>query len=240
MTNPKSDIKELFIEEINDTLFESLDFNIELKEEAKKKIYANKKIQTRFWKTRKNRVYGLAMGAAVICLMVVSTTIFLNTDSDKSEGKTLKDTNMTTFNGEAKNDNVILEPTGMKTQELSTENEAKQLFGNDLLLPTYIPSPFVLDRINAKSEGKEKVNKVIFTYTAKDQVYSVMIERSKMNNIPLGFQEVDINGVKGYLKKDESIENSDAELDWYMNDIHYMVNGLITSDEAKKIAQSLK
>jgi hypothetical protein len=63
-----------------------------------------------------------------------------------------------------------------------------------------------------------------------------MIEREIFKNKPLGFEEVELSGVTSYKRKGET----DAELEWNQKGYHYMVGGLITNEEAIKIAESFK
>ncbi len=88
MTNPKDDIKTLFNEELDETLFESLDFHAGLKEEVRKKIGTSEK-KSRFYsifsRVRQYRVITYSGLAAAIGLVVFSSILFLETHSNEDQ-----------------------------------------------------------------------------------------------------------------------------------------------------------
>jgi hypothetical protein len=65
-----------------------------------------------------------------------------------------------------------------------------------------------------------------------------------MGNELVGFEEVDINGAIGYLKPSlddkKDVASLDVELYWFKDGVQYSVIGLITPEEAIKIATSMK
>lgn len=64
----------------------------------------------------------------------------------------------------------------------------------------------------------------------------MIAEKTVLYNEPLNYEEIDINGMTGYLKK----EGIDAELIWRHKGFQYMIGGLISSKEAVKIARTFK
>jgi hypothetical protein len=230
MTISNNDIKNLLKSELDDTLFESLDFQPMLKNEVKNKIKPIKKQMWiyKFW--NKRVVIPITVGA-VISIVFFSTLLSQPSDSKPTENK-----KMNTFVTEGENTNLIKEQRAIKSWDLDSPNELKQWLGKEILVPSYSPKGFRLDRIQVTGTSKDKANKVVFSYFNDDQSYLVMIERETFKNKPLGFESVELTGVTGYLRKGET----DVELEWNQKGYHYMVGGLITSEEAIKIAESFK
>ncbi|MFF2445745.1 DUF4367 domain-containing protein [Neobacillus sp. NPDC058068] len=237
MTDPKKDIKKVFTEELDQTLFESLDFHSRLQDEVRNKLTAdNQKGSGATWLAffRKRRVYSTMLVAAAFCLVFFSSWLLRGVDTNQSQPKTTSD-NATLFRSGG---NDSTDPLVRQSWVLNSENEARQTFGTDVLLPTYTPSQFKLDGIHGYGSSKEQINKLVFTYFHEDQSFLVIIERNMLGDIPHGFEEVDINGTMGYLNPEDG--NSAAELHWYLNDVHYWIAGSISTEETVKIAKSFK
>src|SRR5690606_35484264 len=116
----------------------------------------------------------------------------------------------------------------------------KQVLSEDVLVPTYTSAPFELDRIQANGMENEKAHQVVITYTFEEQIYMAIIQKTIEVFEPQGFDIVDINGEKGYLKTEGSTESLHTELQWYEGDYHYMISGSLTKEEAMKVATSFK
>jgi hypothetical protein len=239
MTNPKDDVKRLFTEELDETMFDSLDFHAGLKEEVRKKIRTGeKKSQFRnvFGRMGKFRVFSYSAVAAAIGLVVFTSILFLEKDSNEDQTNMRQESNFSTFQSE-ENASLLPAPSNEEILELNSMEEAREWYGDDLLLPTYVPGNFQLERIHVLSGTQEQAQKLIFTFTSIDASYSVMVERTNKANKPFGTDLVDINGHEGYLKK-EAPEQLDVELNWFVNDSQYVINGILSSTEALKIARS--
>ncbi|ETI66740.1 DUF4367 domain-containing protein [Neobacillus vireti] len=237
MTDPKKDIKKVLSEELDQTLFESLDFHSRLQDEVREKLTVDyQKGNGPTWLAffRKRRVYSTMLVTAAVCLVFFSSWLLREDNSNQAQPKTTLD-NPTLFRSEGNNST---DPLVRKSWALNSENEARQVFGTDVLLPTYTPDQYKLDGIYGYGSSKEQINKLVFTYFHEDQSYLVIIERNMLEDIPHRFEELDINGTKGYLIPVD--ENTDTELHWYLNDIHYMIIGAIPTEEAVKIAKSFK
>ncbi len=148
----------------------------------------------------------------------------------------MQESNFSTFQSE-ENVGILPNPFNEEILELNSMEEAREVYGDDLMLPTYVPEDFQLDRIHVLNGNMEQADKLILTFTSLEESYSVMVERTELQNKPLGTELVDINGLEGYLKK-ETPEQLDVELNWFTNDSHYIINGIISSTEALKIARS--
>lgn len=133
----------------------------------------------------------------------------------------------------------------IKKWALSALEEARNAFGTDFLTPAYIPKSFRLETMQAFGYEEQRANKIIFSYFAGEQSFLVIEEKTEIQNGFKNFKTIDINGATGYLKSGiadggENEDNLDTEVHWFRNGVHYSVSGLITEDEAIKIALSMK
>ena len=132
---------------------------------------------------------------------------------------------------------------------LSTQDEAKKQFGEFLLVPSYIPDEFILDKIYASGKQEEEQNRtatsIVLTFISDEKSFLINQEKSSFQDEFIGYKTVDINGVNGYLIRgasdiDESLDGVITELHWFLNDVHYSVSGQITENEAIQVACALK
>lgn len=77
-------------------------------------------------------------------------------------------------------------------------------------------------------------------YTYAERSYLAIVEKTLFEFEPQGFELVNINGAEGFLKTEGSAESVNTELQWYVGDYHYMVSGLLSAEEAVKVAKSFK
>jgi len=141
-------------------------------------------------------------------------------------------------NNEASNSSTFTKLT------FTTLDEAKKSFGDSILIPSYIPESFKLDEIYASGFDGHKATKVVLSYLAGDKSFLIIEEKIEVQNEFINFKTIDINGTTGYLKPSvsEGSENSgipDIELHWYKEGTHYLIAGLITENEAIKIANTM-
>lgn len=227
MKAPNEDFFKGFKEEADRVLFENMDFHHELKEKVR--------IQTRNLTPKKsNRIKNflpVVSIAAVLLLAIVSTTMLKEKNDAANQ--------MNTFVGEQENSNMITE-SALKSWQVDTVEEIKALFPEQVLVPTYTSAPFTLESIHASGISREEVYQVVINYQMQDQFYSVIIEKSISDIEPQGFQIVDINGLKGFLKMEETDEFLNTELIWDLNGYHYVVNGYLSAEEAVKVAKSFQ
>jgi hypothetical protein len=230
VTNPNIDIQNLLKKEMEDTLFESLDFHSGLKDLVKNKIKSSKRKSalTYLWKSPSIRV---VIFAAILVLAYSSILTIHRSDSTP-----IKNEKRSTFEKRKGNPNLISDPNTIKSWSIDSATDVKQWFGNEVLVPTYSVKEFKLDKIQAKGISKEEVNQIVFTYFSNSNSYLVIIKKDSFENKPFGFEKVDLNGVTGYLKTEET----NVELQWNEKGFQYMVGGLITGEEAIKIAKSFK
>ncbi|WLD93601.1 DUF4367 domain-containing protein [Alkalihalobacillus sp. AL-G] len=243
MTDPKQYLHKQFKDEADDTLFEGLDINAEFKDEVRKKV--NKR-NTRFeWLSNliwKKRTLSTVSVATFACILVMLTPMILdsqnktNTGEDINLNETPIDNKVGTLAGDS---NTITDPTLIDYVDLKTKEEAIELLGDGLMVPAYHPEYFELSRIHALENSEGKATKVIFTYTSENQSYLVIADTNTQQFGYNNFKRITINGDEGFLKPDDPNDSS-AELHLYTEEFHYMIGGLISSDEAIKIAESLE
>ncbi|KNY25789.1 DUF4367 domain-containing protein [Pseudobacteroides cellulosolvens] len=132
----------------------------------------------------------------------------------------------------------------IKEWTLTALDEAKKDFGNLFLTPSYIPGNFKLDKVYASGTEDHVASKITLTYFAGDKSFLIIEEKSEMDYGLTNFNKIDINGTTGYIKPVplDNGENAglDTEIHWFKSGVHYSVMGLITQDEATKIAVSMK
>lgn len=126
---------------------------------------------------------------------------------------------------------------------LKTLLEAKRSFGDSFLSPSYIPEGFQLTKISATGTKKEIATKVVLSFNSDSQSFLVIEEKSNLQYGFINYKVIEINGTVGHLKpntlSEDTNNNLDTELHWLKNGIHYSVVGLISDDEAIKVAESM-
>lgn len=147
-------------------------------------------------------------------------------------------------------DNAQTETNSIKVWEFQTIEEAKEMFGEYFLTPSYIPSGFNLNSINGFGQQKDAIDSLQLNYVSGEKSFTIVQNKNfAQDNYFTNYKSVDINGVEGYIKssalntqqdsgvsKDEMI----VELHWIANNVHYMVSGAISESDAISIAKSMK
>jgi hypothetical protein len=230
--------------EVDEILFDDLNFNARLREQVRSQIQPERKrsvLKEWFSQGRRKWTYGAV--AAVLATVLLMTAPSLKDLLQQSPSGNVDKINAimnevddlpNTLMG-----NDITSPT-MQSWSVKTVEEAGKWFGQGMLEPTYTPSGFTLHQINASGMKKEMAMKVIFTYSSADRLYSVIEDKNKnlAPNVFGGYETVDINGIKGHLKSDASV--LDTELQWTVAGIQYMISGQISKDEVMNVAKSLE
>ncbi len=227
MKDPNDDLLRGLKEETDQVLFKDLDFHHELKEKVRletRNLHSKKS-------NRKRSFFSIAAIAAVLLLAIVSSTMFLDNDTNKVQ--------MNTFVGEQENSNMITE-SALKSFEIGTIEDIKTVFLEEVQIPTYTSMSYKLESIHASGMSQEDINQVVITYQREDQYYSVIIEKAISELEPQGFQLVEISGVKGFIKTEETNDFLNTEVIWDRNGFHYVVNGFLSAEEAVKVAKSFQ
>ncbi|GAA0330538.1 hypothetical protein GCM10008967_21300 [Bacillus carboniphilus] len=233
MKHRKYDLKKTIKSEADDTLFSDIQFTSKMKEDIKRKIEASNNGTGKHELKKKRKVshkwlYSIGLGVASI-LVIIST--FLLQDNNQQQNPTngpqllFEDDTTTPMDG-----------PNVKDEDIETAGEAKDILGTSLLLPTYVPTGFELERIHTLSVNNQQQKKVIFTYVSDEQSYLIIAEITEQELYFPSSQQVEINGITAYV----SGSDYDSELHFDKDNIHYMISGLISQEEAVKIAEGLK
>ena len=143
------------------------------------------------------------------------------------------------------NSTNILNVKEEKEWVIDTIDEAKVEFGDFYLTPMYLPEDYKIQEISAWGLEEGHATRIISNYFSERKSFIIIQEEGQISNEFGDFEEVDINGSIGYIKTDRltGIENEDGvntQLHWFNNEVHYLIQGLITKEDAIKIAISMK
>ncbi|OBR67987.1 hypothetical protein A7K91_18830 [Paenibacillus oryzae] len=143
---------------------------------------------------------------------------------------------VTTPGGEASG-GTSLSP--LVTVEAGSTEEAKGLFGNDLLAPSFVPEGFQLSKIEAtgmKEGEKAAVTRVVYFYQSGEREFTYMIDRAEAV-IPMEFfSESEVSGTKAYVFAQPNM----TELYWKNGGLQFSVVGGISEEESLTVAESLQ
>ena len=133
---------------------------------------------------------------------------------------------------------IFEEANGMKS--LKGMEEAKQLFGSDLLIPSYIPTDYSLSKIVGGQDDEKQINRIIITYVSGER--SIVLEEYRTNSSQdtSGYDVITLDGSSAYLlppQIGDGNEGTDTytQLLWYRDGIAYTISGQITKEEIIKV-----
>jgi len=138
-------------------------------------------------------------------------------------------------------------PPGSAEQiwQLPSFNEAREAFGENLLVPSYVPEGFALREINASGLREGIADSIVYSYVSGSRSFGLFQQKQERSDPPLeNGKTVDINGHTGYMAESRTdgapaAEDVNAEIHWYADGVQYMVSGLLSADEALEVARSL-
>ena len=148
-------------------------------------------------------------------------------------------------------DSSDMQTDSIKTWQFETVEEAKEVFGDHFLTPSYIPAGFKLDSINGHGQNKDAIDILQLNYVSGKSSFVITQNKNfTQDNYFTQYKAIDINGAEGYVNSfglnGQKQDNGDAEdgmvaeLHWIANNVHYMVSGAISESEAISIARSMK
>lgn len=159
------------------------------------------------------------------------------------------DTNIISSVGEtesaSEDSNINILNAEEKSWAIDTFDDAKRNFGNAFLVPTYIPEDYDIEEITASGLEEGNASKIIINYFLESKSFLIIQEKIQIENELVNYGKVDINGTIGLLKENILISNKyentiNTELYWSKDGINYSITGLITQEDAIKIARSMK
>lgn len=134
---------------------------------------------------------------------------------------------------------INLSPAEVTTWELFSMEEAKTVFGSTLLLPSYIPAGFKLEKTYALGD-MNTAHEVRMHYISEEQSFLIIESKAAVEEELKGYKKIEINGTEGYLRTEAAEGGSETEIRWLADGVHCSVSGQITGEEAVKIAEAME
>jgi hypothetical protein len=231
-------LKEQFKSEADKHLFDNIEFDDRLRDKIRQQADSSQKyrggVMERLAAGRRKWAYGAAAVAMAVMLIVFipmlqsSSTISSPAESPVISPVPSENQGDTGIPGEGSS------LTSLITVSVQTPEEAKERFGPDLLVPTYVPEGFTRTEIQTIGMEEAVATRVHFFYSSGDQTLTVSEERGEaVLNFDL-FEPVQVNGSDGYVFAQPGI----TELYWIADGIQFSVVGPISEAEAMKVAES--
>ncbi|NQX60568.1 hypothetical protein [Paenibacillus qinlingensis] len=221
MTDMDHELHQQFREESDKMLFSSMEMSEQLKRKIRQEATAEK--AGRKWKLVKSwKVAAVGLAAAVSIVVAIP---LLGTPSVPAPVDSTTQTN----GGIAGSD-----MTKLTTMTLGSIEEAKASFGEDLLLPSFVPTGYTLTEIAAVGMLGQPARDIIFTYTSGE--HTVTFLASRMSSIYPAelFSKTKVGKLEGFIFEQPGM----TELFWTMEDVQFGVTGSIPGDVAMKMALS--
>jgi anti-sigma factor RsiW len=231
-------LKEQFKSEADKHMFDNIEFDDRLKNKVRQQADSSRRrrggIMERLAAGRRKWAYGAA-AVAMAVMLIVLIPILQSPDPISLPAETPA---ISPVPSVSPGGTVIPDAgsslTSLITVNVQTPEEAKERFGPDLLVPTYVPEGFKQTEIQTVGMEEDVATRVHFFYSSGDQTLTVTEERGEADlNFDL-FESVQVNGVAGYVFAQPGI----TELYWLADGIQFSVVGPITEAEAMKVAES--
>jgi hypothetical protein len=241
------EIREQLKKEADEILFEDLDFDSRMKENVLQRTQQlqDPPFRSRAARNRQRWLIGTASAAVIACFLIIAAPSLF---PSWAPSLVIPDrTFHTTLPGNDEPDDNLT-PTGGPGEEirvLKSFEEAGALFGDKLLVPSYIPAGFSLLEINAGGSQGGLEGNVAYSYVSGSRSFGLFQSKQEQTDISKDGEAVDINGVTGYLTTGDPGEEAgpkdrNVQLHWQANGVYYMLSGILPVDEAPKVARSLE
>ncbi|WP_138751371.1 hypothetical protein [Paenibacillus sinopodophylli] len=227
MTDMDYELTKQFRKESDEMLFSSMEMSEQLKRKIRQEAAAEK--AGRKWKLAKSwKVAAVGLAAAVS--IVVAIPLLGTPSAPAPVDNTTENVSPPQSNGGI----VGSELTSLTTLTLASIEEAKASFGEDLLLPSFVPEGYTLTDIAAVGMPDEPVRDIILTYVSGE--HTVTFTASRMASIyPTElFTKTKVGEVDGFVFEQPSM----TELFWTIENVHFGITGPIPGDAAMKMALS--
>ncbi|MFE9277257.1 DUF4367 domain-containing protein [Paenibacillus glucanolyticus] len=249
MTSQEDKLRDLVKSEADEMLFSNLHFDSHMCEKVKQRIQheANLQEESPVRRTRmRMRNHRWFAGTTAATIFIGLCLFLAEPDFSNSPGSPPLDQDppVTLMDPDPPIDDP---PVGYNDEPriLGSYEEAGQAFGDKLRVPSYLPEGFSLQQISVTGPN-EAVRAAVFSYTAGERSFGLFADKSANSSMPQYFDEtVDVNGAAGYLiagepLQDDGLTTPNVELHWYTDDIHFMISGLVSAEEALRIARSME
>lgn len=221
--------------ESDDILFAHVEFDDRMKHQVKERLAVSEQRagnKRKSWLSRSKWAYGTA-AAALLLVLAVSVPQLGGIVGQP-------DTPHASEAGDGGSPGIT-PPVGtdlsqLKTAVLGTPEEAKERFGDDLLVPTVLPERFALGEIEAAGMEEQTKTRVVFFYRAADSDFTYSADRAAVTFPAEMFEPIEVNGAAGHIFAQPGM----TELYWTQDGVHYGIVGMLTQEEAVDVAASLQ
>jgi|GEM_PF-1593664 hypothetical protein len=124
--------------------------------------------------------------------------------------------------------------------ELADVEAAKAWFGDDLLVPAYVPASFQLDGIRGYADENGEPAYVCFRYAADQRAYHIMQSRQQESaELPAG-ESVEAEEFVGvFAETADTVSGSRTVLHGVRQGIRFVVAGSLSREDALNVARSM-
>jgi hypothetical protein len=248
MNNSDVDVRQQFKAEADEFLFAHLQFDSRMKAQVMHRVLADQKLPLRKGSPQRSWrkwIYGTISAAAIMGFLLFSSPLL-------DDEIALPDIpgQVTPLNGPINDAPTILkgdpvtplitngqDDPVMQNWLMKSTDEASKWFGEDIAAPSYIPSPFGLDAIHATGQEEGIATEVTMSYVSGNQSFAFSQRKQDKASEFLDYKTIDIHGIDGFMKVDTS---NIIEIQWFADRIQYTVVGMISEDEALRVARSIQ
>ncbi|MGM0883869.1 MAG: DUF4367 domain-containing protein [Bacillota bacterium] len=230
MSNDDLELRELYKSEAEQYLFDGLQFDGRMKERIMSGIHSDSKPTSSgkgIHSLRKRWLYSAMAAAAAVIILIAAPQMPAIAPEEDPPFNTFLDT---------ENPGLVDDDTMMTWTPQSIE-EAQTLFGEELLLPAYVPQSFELQKeIVAYGTVEGIVDKVTFSYSTGFQTFLYTVDKNASVEVFSEYEKLELNGITAYI---DSVSESYTALYWVMDNRLYSILGDLSREEALNVAKSV-
>ncbi|CAM3802024.1 DUF4367 domain-containing protein [Marinicrinis lubricantis] len=215
-------------QELDDMLFSKIEWNDQLKMNIRQKAAAEH--AKRRFRVPKSWTIGAAALTAAVIMIAGYSMLQQEADPISTEHSIIESL------PPSPSDSIDIGLSSLITTTLNSVEEAKASFGEELLLPTFVPEGFTLLEMAATGIEGEAARDIIFTYVSDDKTLSFVASRNTASFQKEMFSPIKIEDTDGYVLEQPEL----IELFWIVDGIQYSITGSLSADEALRMAESLE
>lgn len=242
MNNFDKELSRKMKREANESLFEDMKFDSRMKNKVMQQ--AGTSPTSEGWKawlaTGRRKWTTAAASIALVAVMAISLPM-LNSADPTPIADPPPITNPGGTSGPAPDpagsgSGIGSELSQLETVKVNTPEEAAALYGPELASPSYVPSGYELNGIEVTGMKGEAATRVHMNYESGDQAIQIMQNKQPFSFPMDSFKSIKVNGADGYVYEQPTL----TELYWEVDGIQYSIMGPVSTEEALKIAESMK
>lgn len=257
-SNDDKMIKAQIKQELDQTLFENVQLAPELIQRIQMQA-SNEKMQSSSKRAKSKRWIPLAgattVVAASIALLLLLQPPILMPDHQDLTNEVLNASELESYTPMHAEDDLGQVNTGVDDNSapslfidreeralLHSIDEAKELFGDHLLLPAYIPVDFELEQIHSKGSIDDHASTWISLTYMRDKDFLKIIQAQSPSILakPQHAEQITLEQTDAYWHMTKTDNDQPlTELMWEWNDVQYIIQSSLSVDEAIQIANSL-